>query len=133
MKETVDILSDEQAGRLFKLIFEYRETGVAPEIDDGMIKVAFTVIKSKLDMNDRKYQETVEKRRAAGQKGGTSKAMKSKQEEADASTCKQDVANLANASKCQQMPANVANTNTNPNNNTNNNCHNQKSSLEGTA
>ena len=93
MKAVIDMLSDAQAGQLFKLIFEYRETEEQPDISDNMVKLVFTMIKSKLDDNDRKYAETVEKRRIAGQKGGLAKA--------------QGLANVANATDAKQMVANA--------------------------
>ena len=82
-------LSDEQFGRLIRLGLNYSLTDELPEIDDLFISLAFDVIKVEIDTNTQKYEETCEKRRLAGKKGGLAKA----------SNAKQNVANLAKLSK----------------------------------
>ena len=58
-------LSDEQIGKLARLIFAYQLGKDIPEITDPAIEIAFEVIKNDLDMNNKKYDETSEKRREA--------------------------------------------------------------------
>lgn len=70
--EILDLLSDEQAGRLMKALFKYELGQPLPEMD-GMTLVAFTSIKGYLDKDGEKYDETCRKRREAGSKGGRPK------------------------------------------------------------
>lgn len=93
-------LSDEQAGKLIKAIYEYVETGQIKEIDE-MTNIIITPFITVLDKNDKKYEEVRKKRAEAGSKGG-----------------KQKVANLANAKSAKQKLANLAdNDNVNVNDN----------------
>lgn len=103
-KEVIDNLSDEDAGKLFKGIFEYA-LGNEPEFNN-LLKLVFIPIRQQLERNAKKYSEIKEKRRIAGAKGG-----------------KQKVANLANANFAKQSQANQAvnvNDNVHVNDNDNN-------------
>ena len=71
-KEQFELLSYEEAGQLIMAIFEYTETGVAPELN-GMVLMAFAFIKKQLDRDAEKYEKTVEKRKEAGKNGGAPK------------------------------------------------------------
>ena len=103
--EQFNELSDEQAGKLIKAIFMYAEKKIIPEFDDGMVKMAFSFIKSRIDLDLEKWNKTREKRSEAGRKGG-----------------KQTQANQANASLVKQTQANQAvNVNDNVNVNVNDN------------
>ena len=90
-KDSLDILpdlTDEQAGKLFKAIHAY-------QIDDEssldqITKMVFLPFKNQFIRDDEKYLETCERRAVAGSKGG-------KQKVANASKCKQKVANLADS------------------------------------
>ena len=99
-KAIIDKLTDEQAGKLIKAIYEYVATNKIPQLDSilDLVIIPFTTA---LDRNKEKYEETCKRRALAGTKGG-------KQKVANASKCKQNVANVANASKCKQDVANVA-------------------------
>lgn len=68
--EQFNELSDEQAGKLIKAIFMYAEKKIIPEFDDGMVKMAFSFIKSRIDLDLEKWNKTREKRSEAGRKGG---------------------------------------------------------------
>ena len=59
-------LSDEEAGRLFKAIFDYVNEGKLPDLD-GMAAMAFSFIANQLDTDLQKY-ETVCKKRAESAK-----------------------------------------------------------------
>lgn len=98
-KEVFENLSDEDAGKLIKGIFEHA-TGNQPEFNN-LLKLVFIPIRQQLDRNTQKYLETKEKRRVAGAKGG-----------------KQKVANQANANFAKQNQANQAD-NDNVNDNVN--------------
>lgn len=59
-KEIFDMLTDEEAGKLIKAIFEYEDTGQLLELDKSL-KIAFIPIKSTLDRNQEKYEKVVER------------------------------------------------------------------------
>ena len=86
-KAIIDKLTDEQAGKLIKAIYEYVATNKIPQLDSilDLVIIPFTTA---LDRNKEKYEETCKRRALAGTKGG-------KQKVANASKCKQDVANVA--------------------------------------
>lgn len=66
LKETIDSLSDSQAGKLFKGIFHYQKTG---EVNlKGTLKTLFLNIKNTLDRNDQKWEDIKKKRSEAGKK-----------------------------------------------------------------
>lgn len=62
---TVKQLTDEQAGKLFKIILSY-VNDENPEVDDLLIKIAFEPIKQSLKRDLRKYELIREKRSLAG-------------------------------------------------------------------
>lgn len=67
-QEQFELLTDEQAGQLIKAIIKYEKTGEIPELD-GMIKMAFSFIKTQLDRDREKWQEEKQKRSEAGKRG----------------------------------------------------------------
>lgn len=89
-EEHFALLESDEQGRLIMAIFQYQRTGVLPELS-GMTKMAFSFIKSDLDKDRQKWEDTCRKRAEAGSKGG-----------------KQKVANLANAIFAKTNVANVA-------------------------
>ena len=72
-KEIINILSDEQAGKLFKAIFQYVEDRTELDTKDGMLKIAFTQIKITLERDLIKYKSTVKRNIENGKKGGRPK------------------------------------------------------------
>ena len=63
-KEIIDELDDEQAGKLFKAIYEYN---VNKKITlKGALKIIFLPFKTAFDRNDDKWEEVIEKRSKAG-------------------------------------------------------------------
>ena len=65
-KEVIDELNDEQAGKLFKAIYEYN---VNKKITlKGALKLVFIPFKTAFDRNDDKWEHTAEKRSEAGKK-----------------------------------------------------------------
>ena len=104
-KEIIENLSDADAGKLIKGIFQY-VSGENPQFD-SLLKLAFIPIRQQLDRNAQKYADIKEKRSIAGAKGA-----------------KQKMANLANANFAKRDLANQAvnvNVNDNVNVNVNNN------------
>ena len=97
----------EQKGALLDAIFEYASTGTIIDLPP-VVSMAFNFFRSHIDDNTEKWNEKVEKRRAAGRLGGLAKAENSKQSQA----------NLANAKDAKQSQANLAvNVNDNVNDN----------------
>ena len=67
IKEPIDELTDEQAGKLFKALLSYQTDN---EIElEGLLKVVFLQIKQQIDYNNDKFDETSKKRSEAGKKG----------------------------------------------------------------
>lgn len=71
-QEQFDLLTDEEAGRLIKAIIKYEKTGEIPKLD-GMLKMAFSFIKTQLDRDREKYKKKCEKNKENGKKGGRPK------------------------------------------------------------
>ena len=65
----VQSLSDEEAGKLFKAIFEYQNGGIQQELT-GAAGMAFVFVKQQLDRNQEKYNAICERNRINGMKGG---------------------------------------------------------------
>ena len=63
--EKFEDLTDEQFGRLMRIVCEYEKSGETPRIEDKSIRIAFKVIKYELDANGQKYEEICEKRKKA--------------------------------------------------------------------
>lgn len=71
-KEIFEMLTDEEAGKLIKAIFEYEKTGRLLELDKSL-KLAFIPIKNDLDRNKEKYEKIVKRNKENGKKGGRPK------------------------------------------------------------
>lgn len=71
-QEQFDLLTDEEAGRLIKAIIKYEKTGEIPRLD-GMLKMAFSFIKTQLDRDREKYNQKCEKNRENAKRGGRPK------------------------------------------------------------
>ena len=67
-KEVVDKLSDEQAGKIFKAIYEYIQTDKMPRLD-GLLDIIIIPFKQSIDRNTEKWEEIKKKRSEAGKKG----------------------------------------------------------------
>lgn len=91
-KEVIDKLSDEQAGKLIKAIYEYVETGEMPSLDN-VLDLVIIPFKQNLDRNADKYEETKKKRSEAGKLGAEIKKQKQ---------AKQANANFANNKQANQ-------------------------------
>ena len=59
-QEVFEMLSDAEAGKLIKAIFEYEKTGKIMNLDKAL-QIAFIPIKSSLDRNKEKYNKVVER------------------------------------------------------------------------
>lgn len=67
-------LSDEDAGKLIKGIFNYTNTGESKL--EGYLKVIFIPIKEEIDKNEEKYRKRCEINKKNGKKGGAPKGNK---------------------------------------------------------
>ena len=93
-RRLINKLTDEEAGRLLKAIYEYQATGECADLPPAA-DMLFGVICNQLDRDNEKWARTVQRRAEAGRAGGRAKAENSKQMLANASKSKQTLANLA--------------------------------------
>ncbi len=90
---TVNLLDDNQAGKLFKHLLQY-VNDQDPELEDQMLKIAFEPIKQSLKRDLKRYKNISEKRREAGRLGGQKRAS-NLAKQANATNVKQNQANQA--------------------------------------
>ena len=57
-------LSDEQAGKLWKMLFDYTNNDVKADTSDTLLAMAFDVMAQQIDRDFKKYQDKCEKNRA---------------------------------------------------------------------
>ena len=69
LKDPIMSLSDEEAGKLFKAIFEYRDSGIDQDLT-GATQIAFIFIKQQLDRSEEHYEMICDRNRVNGAKGG---------------------------------------------------------------
>lgn len=86
----------EQKGRIFEALLDFPEQ---PEFEDPMLVMAWDFMADALEENDKKWDETREKRSAAGRKGA----------EATNGKRQQNAANPANADFAEQKQQSAAN------------------------
>ena len=73
----VEKLSDEQAGRLYKSLLKYGDTGELSDFaDDQTLDIVYDVLKAEIDVNFERYNEISRKRSEAAQKGVESRREK---------------------------------------------------------
>lgn len=68
---TIDLLSDAEAGRLFKAVMHYAN-GQIDELP-GQERLVFAMLKTQIDRDTASYQSFIDKQRLNGQKGGRPK------------------------------------------------------------
>ena len=96
-REYIDMLSDQETGRLFKALFSVPSGGEEPELE-GSTKIVFKVIYGQIMRDLEKWEETCRKRSEAGKKGGRpakTEAVPEKQTKANESKIKQTKAKKA--------------------------------------
>lgn len=88
------LLSDEDAGKLFKAVVWYADTGATQELPP-MAEMAFSFLRAQIDRDKEKWLTVREKRRIAGRAGGlkSGEARSNETNEANASFAKQNQAN----------------------------------------
>ena len=92
IRRPLELLTDEQRGKLFLAILDYSEHGIEPVFEDGATDMAFAFIRNFIDRDAAAWEDKREKRAISGSKGG-----------------KQKAANLANATFATQNKQEVAN------------------------
>lgn len=65
--EQFKLLSDEELGKLIRVIMQYEKTGEEPSLD-GVLKMAFSFIKTQLDRDREKYEKKCEKNKENARK-----------------------------------------------------------------
>ena len=65
--EAFDTLTDAELGELFRAMMQYSRTGTAPDLP-GMLKFAFAFIKTQMDADNDKYEQTISGRKTAAGK-----------------------------------------------------------------
>ncbi len=68
-EEQFNLLTDEQIGQLMRAIIKYEKTREIPQLE-GIVKMAFSFIKTQLDRDREKYKAKCEKNKENGAKGG---------------------------------------------------------------
>ena len=70
-EEKLNMLSDEQAGRLYKALYAYSRTGEKPDLsDDPLLAYAFADFVIDIDRDRERFSNTCERRAEAGRKSG---------------------------------------------------------------
>jgi hypothetical protein len=98
IRRPLELLTDEQRGKLFLAILDYSEHGIEPDFEDSTIDIAFAFIRNFIDRDAAAWEESRQRRSAAGSKGGKqTQAMisKAKQSQAMLGDDKQSQANQA--------------------------------------
>ena len=109
-KQVIDKLSDEQAGKLIKAIYEYVETEKMPELDP-LLDIVIIPFKQNIDRNIDKWEQIKQKRSEAGKIGAEIKKQKQ---------AKQANANFAKSKQTNKAVNVNDNVNVNVNDNNNN-------------
>ena len=79
--KTVNKMTNEQAGELFKMILHYANTGELLESDDPRVDSAFDFIGERLEFNTQSYVETCQKNAENAVKGGRPKESSDEEKE----------------------------------------------------
>ena len=67
-KRQFNRLSNELAGELIKVIFDYVRTGEIPQIDNAVVDGVFSAFQPSIDRNISKYDAAIEQRKEAGKR-----------------------------------------------------------------
>ena len=93
-------MSDKQAGRLIKAIYEYVAAGDSSAwLDDVELRMAFKFIRQDIDFNNERWKKTLEARSQAGKKGNEKRWGKVSQNSKSTHDLSQNVANVANVAE----------------------------------
>ena len=87
--DILQVLSDEEAGKLFKAIASYNLTGEKAETDNRVVNVILTIITAQLERNKQKYQQICTQRSSAGRKGSEKRWKKQETKPEEQKTAKE--------------------------------------------
>lgn len=76
-KLSVDYLTDEQAGQIFKAIYTYATDGTMPKFDESLLMSIFMLIKTQIDRSQTAYEKRCRANRANSLKRRNAKASSS--------------------------------------------------------
>ncbi|MPM18640.1 hypothetical protein SDC9_65053 [bioreactor metagenome] len=96
LRAPLELLTDEERGKLFLSLFDYSEFGTIPQFS-GALKMAFAFVRASIDRDSEKWEEKRAKKSLAGRAGGIATQLKQKQ------------ANQANACFAEQIKQTKAN------------------------
>lgn len=85
----MELLSDEDRGKLFLAILDYAEKGTCPFFESAGLDMAFAFIRTAIDRDTKAWEDKCTKRSEAGRLGGLAK-------QANATLAKQKEQNVAN-------------------------------------
>lgn len=63
-EEQTATLTDEQVGRLIRVMLDYEKRGVLPDREDMLVEMAFWFLKVGLDVNSEKYRKVCQRNKA---------------------------------------------------------------------
>lgn len=115
--DNIKDLTDAELGQIFRACMTGETGAMSPHV-----KMAYNFVSSQIKRDKTKYDTIVEKRRAAGRKGGLAKGKSTNNQD------NEEIANQANANFAKQEQANQANESNNINNNSNNNINSNNNS-----
>lgn len=104
IKDTLDEMTDEEIGKLFRGMVDYHVTGKEPDLKGGL-KFAFIPIRQQMDRDDEKWNKTREARAEAGRKGGAPKGNQNAQKDEENKQKQTKQANVCFASEKQTKQA----------------------------
>lgn len=84
----IESMTDEQAGKLIKAIYDYQYGEEAPP-EETLLNSIYQMMRNRFEVDAAKYKEVCEKRKINGQKGGLAKATNAKQKVANATKPKE--------------------------------------------
>lgn len=93
-QEQINLLSNENAGILFKALFAYKNNNELPKMD-CVTNMLFSIFRQDLDAEMQKNERITEIRAVAGKKGNLAK-------QANAKFAKNDLAKVSKTSKCEK-------------------------------
>jgi hypothetical protein len=108
--DNIKDLTDAELGQIFRACMTGETGAMAMHV-----KMAYNFVSSQIRRDEEKYTNIIEKRRAAGRKGGIAKGKRTDNQD------NEEIANQANAIFAKQEIANQANESNNINTNSNNN------------
>lgn len=74
LSDMIELLSNEQAGRLYKALLRYGDTGELPDLSDDLpLNMAFSLMKKEIDVNVERYNAVCENRSKAAKERETKK------------------------------------------------------------